>query len=169
MPPKAFGCPRSLLRLRLDPLPTGKARSCGSGAKFYGSPHSLGDHPPTSQGTEVWAGGCLPQAGCSQAWGSEGITQRKLLSSLSSGWVEHLGSPEEQGTVVKARKRFSGARPEVKSFFWAHMFSSPDTDTCTPPTHLTLIPGCSALSEGERLDLGAMPRRRAKETLLATV
>lgn len=35
------------------------------------------------------------------------------------------------------------------------------------PTHLTLIPGCSALSEDERLNLGAMPRCRAKETLLA--
>lgn len=37
------------------------------------------------------------------------------------------------------------------------------------PTHLTLIPGCSALSEGERLNLGMMPRHRAKETLLASL
>lgn len=125
-------------------------------------------HPPLEEQRCGLEAAC-PRLAALRPGGSEGMTQRKLLSSLSSGWVEHLGSPEEQGTVVKARKRFSGARPEVKSFFWAHMFSSPDTDTCTPPTHLTLIPGCSALSEGERLDLGAMPRRRAKETLLATV
>lgn len=43
--------------------------------------------------------------------------QRKLLSCLSSGWVKHLGSPKEQGTVVKARKEVFWSKAQSKKLF----------------------------------------------------
>lgn len=113
-----FGCTPSLLRLGLDSsAESDKTRSWLISVDR--SPHRLVS-PPLLTHLLRSRGVCCRQRAQGRLpsfLGGRGKSAEKTHPPCPLGWVEHLGSPKQQRTVVKARRKVFWSKAQSKKLF----------------------------------------------------